>query len=87
MSNRKRTRWTEAQITAANAEQLLAGLYEDATASATRQVVTEHLLADAEAAGCDLEPGMVAAVEQAAMELGDEYWAETHRRLMAAART
>ena len=113
MSNARKTRWTAAQITAANAEQALAelagtvasepnpvarmmlakiwdlldeegradelpGLLEGFQAEAARKTLTSRLAAELKADGC--EPGVIAAMERAVMELGDDYWAGLYRK-------
>lgn len=56
----------------------LPALVEGFQAEAARQAVTARLAADLEADGH--EPGTIAAMEQAVMELGDDYWAQMYRK-------
>jgi hypothetical protein len=50
-------------------------------AEAARVVVMRNMIADHGVAG---EPAIVAALEQAAADLGDDYWEATYRRLSGA---
>jgi hypothetical protein len=79
VSNSRRTRWTEAQITAANAELALRQLAEGEMAAATREVVAESLVADLTARGHPV--GLVARLEQGLMQLGEDFWVEQARRI------
>jgi hypothetical protein len=79
VSNSRKTRWTEAEITAASAEFLLSEVWTEAEAAAARAVVTRHLTDDLAAAGH--QPGIIAAIEQTAMDLGTSYWAGIYRKL------
>lgn len=78
MSNTRRTRWTAAQVTAANAEQLLSGMWAEAEAAAARTVVLEHFAAGHGISG---DPAWMARLEQAAEDLGDEFWHSIHAQL------
>lgn len=78
MSNSKRAKWTEAEVTAANALDLLGGWWEAAEAEAVRRVLTRNLLADLAADGH--EPGMIARVEQRLLDgLDEDDWLEIGR--------
>jgi hypothetical protein len=113
MSNTKKTRWTAAEITAANAEAALAEfaaavavdddpktramlleiwdeldaqgradefpeMAGQIRAQAARTVVMRNLIADSGAAA---DPAIVAALEQAAADLGDDYWERAYREM------
>ena len=77
MSNTRRARWTHSEVTAANAEQLLLDAWAGVEAEALRQVITDMFVTDLEARGHP--PGLIAAIEQDLMELGDDYWLQVGR--------
>lgn len=79
MSNTRRTKWTTEQVTAANAEQLLSGMWAEAEAAAAKTVVLDHMAADLGVTG---DPAKVATLEQAAELLGDDYWTGIYAQLM-----
>lgn len=81
MSNAKRAKWAEAEVDAGNAVRLLGELWTEGEAFAARSVVMRDLAARFTAAGA--APGQVAMLEQAAMDLGTEFWAEQYRECMA----
>lgn len=81
MSNTRKAKWTEAQVTAANAEALLGEFWAEREADAARKVITGRLAADLEARGH--EPGLIAVMEQASMDLGTDYWAGMYQDLTA----
>jgi hypothetical protein len=81
MSNTKRARWTEAQVTVANAELLIGELCTQAEASAARTVLTDRLLNELAVLGHD--PGLIARGGQALSELGDEFWHGIYTTLTA----
>lgn len=78
MSNTRKARWSEAQIDAGNAERLLSEFMAEGEAFAARTVIMRDLVARY----CVTDPGTVAAMEQAAMELGDDYWVSEYRRIV-----
>jgi hypothetical protein len=81
MSNTRKARWTEAEVTAANAELLLGELCTHAEASAARTVVTDRLLNELAALGHD--PGLIARGGQALSDLDDEFWHGIYTTLTA----
>jgi hypothetical protein len=80
MSNRKRARWTEAQIDATNAEALLGELAEEIQADAARDVIGGGLLARLRAQGAD--PDLIADLEGKIAGGGVDYWAAVYREAM-----
>jgi hypothetical protein len=72
MSNTRKARWTEAEVTAANAEALLGELAVQAEAGAARSVITDRLLNQLAEAGHD--PELIARGGQALHDLGDGFW-------------
>jgi hypothetical protein len=81
VSNTRRARWSEAEVDASNAERLLAEFWTEGEAYAARTVILRSVIADYQVT----DPGIVAQMEQAAMELGTEYWAGIYRETMASA--
>jgi hypothetical protein len=81
VSNAKHAKWSEAEVTAATAERLLGELWTEGEAYAARTVIMRDLAHRFEAAGAT--PGQVAMLEQAAMGMGDEFWAGVYRERMA----
>lgn len=77
MSNTRKAKWTEDEITAANALDALGDLWDEAAAEAARKVIGGHLLADLERYGH--EPGVIAEMERRLMALGTEFWAQIYR--------
>jgi hypothetical protein len=76
MSNTQHAKWTEAEVTAASAERLLGDLWDEVEGEAFRRVIVRGLAADLTAAGA--EPGVIAAMDQACLDLGTGYWADLY---------
>jgi hypothetical protein len=73
MSNARRTKWTQAEITAATAVDEMEAVLTEVTAEAARVVITEMVTADLASKGHAV--GTIALVEQTMMSFDDEYWA------------
>jgi hypothetical protein len=73
MSNTRRAKWSQAEVTAATALDDFEAAVREAEAEAARTVVTRHLVAGLEARGH--APGLIARLEGELAALGDDYWA------------
>lgn len=72
MSNTRRPKWSQEEITAANALDALSEVWWLAEAAAARSVITDRLLN--EWAGLGHDPLLLAEGGQALMDLDDEFW-------------
>jgi hypothetical protein len=81
MSNRRKTRWSSAEVTAANAEALLGELWWHAEAASARKVMTDRVLNDLAAAGYG--PELIIEGGEALMGLDDGYWHGIYQQITA----
>ena len=73
MSNTRRPKWTDAQVTAANAETLLGEVWDEAEVVAYARVITRKMLEDLASRGH--APELLAEFARAAAAMSFDEWA------------
>lgn len=82
MSNTRRARWTEAEVTAATVEAELDRYISGLEADAARKLIVRRLGAELLERGHP--PGLVATMEQCAHGLGDDWWSLIYQAIVTA---